>query len=1221
MIVGILGILKAGGAYVPIDPEYPEAMIRYMLEDSGSKILVTTSKLIEEDKKLRSLEVKRVLETIIIDSLVFSNFSTSHLLNFSTSPSSLAYIIYTSGTTGKPKGTLTKHFNVIRVVKNTNYIRLTGADRILQLSNFAFDGSVFDIYGALLNSAVLVMIEKDKALVLDRLAELISREQISLFFVTTALFNALVDLRIDCLANIKKVLFGGERVSVDHVKKALEYLGKDRIIHVYGPTETTVYATYYFINSIKEKLGTIPIGKPISNTCVYILDKSQKPLPIGIVGEIYISGDGVARGYLNRPELTAEKFCLRRPGALFEKTAPVPWSIHKNFLLKGIGNHHLPSHYPIPPLPHSPIYRTGDLARWLPDGNIEFLGRIDYQVKVRGFRIECGEIEAVLANHPKVQEAVVIARTINNTMQLIAYCVNSDEDKVLEASELRSYLQGKLPEYMIPAAFVLLEAIPLTPNGKVDRKFLLEQEVELLSSQEYAAPRTEIEEQLARIWEEVLGAGRVGIHDNFFELGGHSLLATQIISRINKELEVEVPLSKLFELPRLKDLSKVIEESNPYQVIPICSIRRPAQLPLSYAQERLWFLAQLGYSEQYHIPDVMKIKGDLDEEALQKTMNFMVARHESLRTGFKKVDGKAIQVIEAASVITIEKRDLGGLSKKEQERECQTIILEFIQRPFQLKKAPLIRVMLIKTDAAVHILGICLHHIISDGWSMGILTREITRAYAAYREGKVPEPGALKHQYADYAVWQREVMTEAKLDKELKYWKEHLAGYEDLDLPTDFPRPKQVSGKGGHVRFRLPGEEAKQLKKRCQENQVTLFTLLMAGIYLLLRRYSQQEDICMGMPTANRNLREIEDLVGFFVNTLVIRIDPGENRGITVRQLLKKVQEEIVAAQDRQNVPFEKVVESIQPTRDLSRTPIFQVLVNYVNINREKLQLGESQLEGVDFEYGSSKFDLMFAFSDQEDGALGITVEYSRDLYREDTTARMGEHLVKIMTGLAEGPGKAVDDIQLLTAEEKKKLLIEWNDTTAGYPGNKCLNELFREQIKKTPEQAAVVFEDQMLTYRELDETSTGLAMVLQKKGITSDSLVGVCLERSLETITGILAILKAGGTYMPIDPGYPGARLKYMLEDSHVKVLLLDIGTKQCSVPISRWEGEIIFISSFLPLFPPSTLPPFLPSSPSSPANLAYVIYTSGSTGKLKGVMQTHQTITNLTEFQKRSN
>ena len=426
---------------------------------------------------------------------------------------------------------------------------------------------------------------------------------------------------------------------------------------------------------------------------------------------------------------------------------------------------------------------------------------------------------------------------------------------------------------MIPAAFVVVEAIPLTPNGKVDRKFLLEQEVELLSSREYAAPGTETEKQLARIWAEVLGIERVGIHDNFFELGGHSLLATQIISRINRELAVDVPLRRLFETPSIGGLSRVIAKSNPSQVISIASIRRPQQIPLSYAQERLWFLAQLGYSEQYHIPQVMKIKGYPDEHALQKAIDFIAARHESLRTGFRIAGNKAIQVILGAAAIGIQQKDLREIGKEQQDRESQAIIREFIQRPFQLEHAPLVRAILIKLDADRFIFGMCMHHIISDGWSSRILISEISQAYAAYQEGKEPALKPLTIQYADYAVWQREVMTEAKLDNELKYWKHHLAGYEDLHLPTDYPRPRQISGKGGHVTCSLRSEQVRKLKKLCQEKQMTLFTVFMTSVYILLSRYSGQEDICLGIPVANRNLQEIELLVGFFVNTLVIRIN------------------------------------------------------------------------------------------------------------------------------------------------------------------------------------------------------------------------------------------------------------------------------------------------------------------------------------------------------------
>jgi amino acid adenylation domain-containing protein len=1215
MIIGILGILKAGGAYVPIDPEYPEERIRYMLINSDVTVLLAQEKM---EEKVPGLFSDKTIEVIVLDKQWDKIEKAKGKLKKEVQSFHLAYVIYTSGSTGKPKGVMVQHHGVVNylnAVKNKyGFAEIDmEAFNFSFLGNFVFDAVATSFLTPLISGGVCILYgqHEDQQ---DTIRKALNNPQVQVIKLTPSHLQLIRDSMPIQFKSPKFLIIGGESLKKSLVQELVNKNGNNvYCINQYGPTECTIASTAHLYNRDINYRNEVYIGHPIANTRIYILNNINKAVPVGVPGELHIAGDGLARGYLNQPELTAEKFIL----------AHSSWLIADRKAMKGAAK--FPMNYQLSAF--NCIYKTGDLSRWLPDGNIEFLGRIDHQVKIRGFRIECGEIETVLAQHPKIQETVVIARTINNMTQLVAYYVKIDKDKTLEVSETRSYLQGKLPEYMIPAAFVSLEEIPLTPNGKVDGKALLQIEVGLESSQEYVAPRTKTEKQLTRIWKNVLGVPRVGIHDNFFELGGHSLLATQIISRINRELKVDVPLRKLFDTPRIEDLSRAIAESAPYQMIPIASIRRPEQLPLSYAQERLWFLARLGYSEQYHVPKVVKVIGELDEEALQKAINFIAARHENLRTGFKIVDGRAIQVIAATVDFGIEKKDLSGLSKEEQERDCQTIIREFVQRPFELSQPPLVRVILVKLNTDIHILGICMHHIISDGWSGGILTREISQAYAASRKGKEPGLAPLKVQYADYAVWQREVMTEARLDQELKYWKEHLAGYEDLDLPTDFPRPRQISGKGGHVSLRLQSETAQQLKKLSQKEQITLFTVFMTSVYLLLRRYSRQEDICLGMPVANRNYQEIEDLVGFFANTLVIRIITGESQGITLRRLLKKVQQEIATAQDRQNVPFEKVVETIQPTRDLSRTPIFQVLVNYVNTRREKLQLGESRLEGVEFEYGISKFDLMFAFGDQEDDSLAIAIQYNRDLYREETICRMGGHLVKIIDSLIEEPGKGAEKIELLTEQEKQKLLIDWNHTAAQYPGDQCLHELFRQQVKKTPGKVAVVFADRILTYRELEKRSTGLAKTLQKKGIPPHGLVGVCLERSIEKIVGILGILKAGGAYLPIDPDYPRERIGYILADSNARVLLTTAKLQvkaEVEGNVGRTKGlPIQFINikaDPIPAFEPpdSTL---TSTCKVSPTNLAYIIYTSGSTGKPKGVMQTHQTITNLIEFQKRSN
>ncbi|MGD2093266.1 MAG: amino acid adenylation domain-containing protein, partial [Candidatus Aminicenantes bacterium] len=623
MIVGIMGILKAGAGYLPIEPDYPPARTRYMLGDSNVRIFVTTAKL---QVKIKA-EVERTLGQSPVQPLQLINIETAFTSVFEPSlptltsacqvnPVNLAYVIYTSGSTGKPKGVMVKHYSVTRLVLNTNYLQISGNDIFLQYAPISFDASTLEIWGPFLNGAQLSVAPAGRLSLAD-LDNFVEKYQVTTAWLTAPLFQTMEEERFGFFRTLKTVLAGGDVLSFAAVKKLAERYRNLQIINGYGPTENTTFTCCYRVNrKMLSGYQKVPIGVPIANTTIYILDKSQKPVPLGVYGELYTGGDGLARGYLNHPEMTAEKFINYKS----QITNDMSYRSYRSYISKR-------------------IYKTGDLARWLPDSNIEFLGRIDNQVKVRGFRIECGEIETALAEHPRVQEAVVIAGSVNNSIQLVAYYVAADKNKVLEVSEIRNYLQKTLPEYMIPAAFVSLEEIPLTPNGKVDRKALLKHEVALESSQVYLAPRTKVEKQLARIWEEVLGAARVGVYDNFFELGGHSLLATQIISRINQELGVDVPLSKLFEAPNLESLSIVIAESDPYQFVPPGSSQRPGKLPLSYAQERLWFLAQLGYSEQYHVPKVMKIKGNLDVEALQKSINFIALRHESLRTWFKTVDG------------------------------------------------------------------------------------------------------------------------------------------------------------------------------------------------------------------------------------------------------------------------------------------------------------------------------------------------------------------------------------------------------------------------------------------------------------------------------------------------------------------------------------------------------------------------------------------------------
>ncbi|UCH96983.1 MAG: amino acid adenylation domain-containing protein, partial [Candidatus Aminicenantes bacterium] len=993
MIIGILGILKSGGAYLPVDLEYPHDRIRYMLLDSGANVLVTTGKLAQEDKKFGSLEVKKEIEVILIDSFEFSNFSSSHLPNFSTSrPSSLAYVIYTSGTTGKSKGTLTTHTNVIRVVKNTNYIDLTAQDRVLQLSNYAFDGSVFDIYGALLNGAVLVMIDKESILSVDKLSQTIAREMITVFFVTTALFNALTDLDIRCLSRIRKVLFGGERISMEHSKKALDHLSKDKITHVYGPTETTVYATYYPINRIDETRETIPIGSPISNTTTYIVNKYGQLVPIGVHGELLIGGDGNARGYLNKPELTSEKF-IRDPFT-----------------------------------PGQRLYRSGDIVRWLGDGSIEFIGRADHQVKIRGFRVETGEIEHQLLQHNKINEAVVLAREDkDNTDRVLCAYVVSDEK--MDTSELRNFLSDKLPGYMIPAYFVWLDKFPLTPNGKIDRKALPVPEYE--AGARYMAPRNDIEEKLAAIWTEILGRDALhasqlrtslGIDDNFFLLGGHSLKAAILAAKIHQALNVKLPLAEIFTMPTIRQLSDYIEGKEKEFYVSIEKAEEKEYYRLSSAQKRLYLLHQIDpASTVYNIPAAVTLEGVLDKTRLEGAFQGLIHRHESLRTSFDMIDDVPIQRIHKAVWFEIEYDELD----KEGTRGLAPLpdIMNFI-RPFDLSRAPLLRAALLKTaeNENKYILTVDMHHIISDGTSMGVLVKELMRLY----HGEALPP--LGIHYKDFSRWQNSKKQKESIRQQERYWLREFAGeIPVLNLPIDFARPAIQDFAGRSLAFEIGKEETQKLKNLAMTEGATLYMVLLALFNVLLARLSGQEEIVVGSPAAGRRHPDLEPIIGMFVNTLALRNYPSGEK--TIKELIGEVKEKTLEAQENQDFPFEDLVEKVTIDRDASRNPLFDVMFILQNIDIEELEITGLRLIPYERQMETSKFDLTLMGMEKEERLL-LTFEYSTHLFKNTTIERFVACLKKVVSSAAANPDVKTCDLEILGEEEKRQVLYDFNDTT-----------------------------------------------------------------------------------------------------------------------------------------------------------------------------------------------
>jgi amino acid adenylation domain-containing protein len=968
MIMGILGILKAGGAYLPIERGYPRERVDYMLADSGAKILV--SELSEESKVSGGIEVVKPGE--------LSKESLTH-------PTQLCYVIYTSGTTGKPKGVLTTHYNVTRVVRNSNYIDIKPGDRFLQLSNYAFDGSVFDIYGALLNGSALVLVEKDDVLAVERLAELIKREAITVFFLTTALFNTLVDLDIACLQGIRKVLFGGERVSIEHSGSALEFLGKDRVIHVYGPTETTVYATYYFIDGIPGTAGTIPIGKPISNTTVYVLDKHLKLVPIGVSGEIYIGGTGTARGYLNNPELTAEKFL---PGIYRS------YKSYRTYFSKK-------------------LYRTGDLCRWLADGNIEFIGRIDRQVKIRGFRIELGEIENRLLGHDEIKDVVVVSKEDSRGTHryLCAYFVSDGE---LSMTRLREYLSGSLPDYMIPSYFVPLDTIPLTPNGKVDRRAL--PGPESAAGREYSAPRDELEKQLISIWSDVLNVGRMGIDDDFFELGGHSLKAALLISRIHKVLHVKVPLAEFFRNPRIREFAGRIRGTAGEQFIAIKSVEKKEYYPVSSAQKRLYILQQAELeSISYNMPAVMWLEGVLEEAKLEKAFVGLIERHESLRTSFSIREGDPVQRVHEGAAHPAHKGvefeiehfspgHRGG--RKELSPQYNEIIRDFI-RPFDLSRPPLLRAGLVKAGEQEHLLVVDMHHIITDGTSVGIVVREFTALYAGAVEALSPLPV----QYKDFSGWKNSELERASMRKQEAYWLKEFDGeIPPLDLITDYPRGEVKNFAGRTARFELSVENSRALKELAKEEDVTIYMVLLAIYNVLLSRLSTQEDIIVGTPVAGRSHADLQPLIGMFVNTLALRNYPGGEK--TFREFLGEIKKRTLEAFENQDYPFEHLAEHAAGDRDPGRNPLFDTMFSLQNLDFPGLEIPGLQLKPYKFETRTSKFDLCLTGIEAGE-KLKFIFEYRTALFKHETIDEFISYFKDIAAVVVEHRDIKLKDIDL----------------------------------------------------------------------------------------------------------------------------------------------------------------------------------------------------------------
>jgi amino acid adenylation domain-containing protein len=1175
MMVGLLGILKAGGTYVPLDPQFPAERLAFMMADSQFPVLLTQQHLTEALPSATGQVVylDRESEREAVAQQGTANPETS------VGAENLAYMIYTSGSTGTPKGVQIPHRAVVNLLQTmANRPGLSSSDVLLAVTTLSFDIAALELFLPLLVGARLVVASRETASDGAQLIKRLEETGATALQATPATWRMLEESGWEESAGLK-VWCGGEALLPELGNRLRTRSGE--VWNLYGPTETTIWSSVYQIQEEVEATGqSVSIGRPVANTQIYLLDGELRPAPVGVAAELYIGGEGLARGYLGRAELTAERFIPNPFGAEGER-----------------------------------LYRTGDVARYRNAGEIEYVGRIDNQVKVRGYRIEVGEIEVALSEHEAVRQAVVAARASEGgEKRLVAYVVAATDEGV-SSSELQQYLKSRLPAYMVPNVFVQLEALPLTANGKVDRRALPAPTGgrEELGG-EYVAPRTATEEVLAGIWAVVLHSEQVGVHDNFFELGGHSLLATQVMSRVREALGVEMPLRQLFEQPTVAGLAGVIDElkqaAGGMVAPPMVRVSRDEELPLSFAQQRQWILDQLDPgSSSYNIPTAIRLHGQLDVAALERTFTEIVNRHESLRTNFAVVGGRPVQVIRPAQPVTLRITDLRAFEETERDAEARREVIAEAKRSFDLARDVLLRASLIRLEDDHYVLACTMHHIASDGWSIGVLVKELTTLYTAFRANEPSPLPELPIQYADFAHWQQTWLQGEVLEKQLDYWKRQLDQVPPLLLPTDRPRPAVQTFPGSAEVVILNKDLTRQLKALSQREGGTLFMVLLAALKTVLARHARQDDISVGTFIANRNRAEIEGLVGFFVNNLTLRTDLSGDPSF--RELVRRVRNVTLAAYAHQDVPFEKVLETLQPERDLSRTPLFQVMFVLQNTPGEAIELPGLTLSPVMESSGGGRanFDITLWMSEVNEELVGY-FQYNTDLFDASTMMRMAGHFQTLIESAVDCSDARLSELPILT-EAERKLSVDWNDTARDYVSDRCVHELFELQAEKTPDAIAVVFEDEQLTYAELNKRANRVAHHLIGLGVGPDVRVGICVERSIEMVVGLIGILKAGGAYVPLDPSYPQERLSLVMVDADPLVLLTQ---DRLRARLPKHRATVVCLDTNTELLGQETQAnEENPVTGVTAENMSYVIFTSGSTGTPKGVMVHHRGVVNF--------
>ncbi len=1119
-----------------------------MLQQSRAELVVSDEDLIDQLPAGRRLMV--AIDDRATAAAVGRQPDTD--LGLAVGPEALAYVMFTSGSTGRPKGVQVTHGGVVNLVAaQAPVFGVAEGTGALQFASFGFDAWVSEVGVALVSGAELVVVSSAERAESGVLAGLIRDRGVEVATLPPSLLAILAPGDLDGLVTL---VSAGERLSSN---LATAWAAHHRVVNAYGPTEVTVCATAAVYDPAVE--GEPAIGGPISNAGVYVLDRALNPVPVGVAGELYIGGAGLARGYVGRPDLTGERFVAD----------PVA----------GDG---------------SRLYRSGDLVRWRADGQLEFLGRADQQVKVRGYRIEPAEIETVLRRHPRVADAVVAADGQGADRRLAAYVVLDDQAVGIPVGELRAMVSAVLPDYMIPALFVELTNLPLTPSGKVDRAALpAPDHARPELADEFVAPRTATEQLLAGIWCEVLDLDRVGVHDDFFVLGGHSLLATRVVSRVQAVFKVEMLLVDLFDRPTVAELAEVIDRAATGVVArPMVPVDRDRPLPLSYAQQRLWFLAQLEPdSVQYNAALTMLWQGPLDVDGLAEAVGRLVARHEVLRTRLvTDADGTPYQAIDPApDRLAVSVADVSGEADPAEALDRLVAVEERV--PFDLATGPLLRVSVVRLSDSAHVVVLAMHHVVADGWSAEIIRRELPALYAG---ADLPD---LPVQYADFAVWQRDWLSGAVLDRQLTYWRNLLTGAPVLDLPLDRPRPPVPSDQGAIIEFAVPPAVVDGLRRASRAAGASMFMTLLGGFAALLSRYSGQDDVIVRTPVANRNRTETEGVVGLFVNAMALRIDLSGDP--TFGELLERVRERALGAQAHQDLPFEQLVDALGVERDRSRSPLGQVTFNYFADGAAEAA-GEFEASGA--RASVAKEDLRLIVVESSTGLMGA-VEYRTALFDEDRMARLTGHLVELFTAVAADVDVPMSQVDVLPQTERSRMVREWNQTGAALPVVGGAHELFEARVAAGPDRCAVTCGAESLSYGELNARANRLARYLAARGVGAETVVGVCLPRGIDVVVAVLAVWKAGGAYVPLDPEYPVERLGFMVQQSGASLVVS--------------AGELL--PATVVLDDPETVAAMgeLPDTDLgvqvAPDGLAYVMFTSGSTGRPKGVQVTHGGVVNL--------